>query len=132
MNLNLIGSCIGCLLAIAAALPGDVAQQAARDLTPPASAVTRGNLTISTVPGNVWVMVTDYQYTPRIPPTLDFSGWAEGLPVQAVVRDKHNSCIGRITNETGQLTFIFVEADPPMCNGATPGARQELATGGQG
>jgi len=103
-------------------------QQQAKDAEPIAVSdrtTQQANLTISTVPGNVWVKVNDYTYTERIPPTIDLSGWADDFPVQAVVRDAQGRCVGRITNETGQLRFIFVEADPPMCGGATPGPRQQ-------
>jgi hypothetical protein len=129
MNSNLVVAGIGSLLAILAILPGDAVRQLSSEVAPVAQAVERGNLTISTVPGNSWVMVRNYVYTPRFPPVLDLSGWND-LPVRIVVRDSLNTCIGRITNESGRLEFIFVEADPSMCNGSTPGARGEVVAGG--
>lgn len=124
MNSNLIASGIGALLAVSAIIPAPVdntsqpleanAQDASSDV------LTLGNLQISTVPGNQWIQVTDYAYTPRIPPAIDLTGYPTGMPLQAVVWDTNAQCVGRITDESGQLRFIFVEADIAMCGGNLP------------
>lgn len=126
MNSNLIGAGIGTLLALSAVVPtGNAPQPTAVGSNAASTTIKQGNLTISTVPGNPWVKVEDYHYTPRVPPAIDLSAWPQGLPVRAVVRDALGSCVGRITDESGQLQFIFVEADPPMCGGSLPGPRQQ-------
>ncbi|MGG6297828.1 hypothetical protein ACQ4M4_25830 [Leptolyngbya sp. AN02str] len=132
-NPRLISSLLGTVLTFGSVgvTAVQLQQQQAKDAEPIAVSdrtTQQANLTISTIPGNVWVKVNDYTYTERIPPQIDLSGWAEGFPVQAVVRDAQGRCIGRITNESGQLAFIFVEADPPMCGGAVPGPRQQVAS----
>ena len=123
MNNNLIAAGIGTLLSISAIVPAPIAESP--DLLPSAQSadegrVTVGNLQISTIPGNQWIQVTDYSYVPRIPPTLDLSGYPVNMPLQAVVWDRDGQCVGRVTDEAGQLHFIFVEADPAMCSGNLP------------
>lgn len=126
MNNHLIGAGIGTLLAVSAVIPtGNTPAPTAQPASVGSSEVRQGNLTVSTVPGNAWVRVEDYSYTPRVPPVIDLSAWPNGLPVRAVVRDSAGTCVGRITDESGQLQFIFVEADPPMCGGNLPGLRQQ-------
>lgn len=124
MNSNLITSAIGALLAISAIIPAPTADNLAN--TPAATQdasnalLTVGNLQISTIPGNQWVQITDYSYTPRIPPQIDLSGYPANMPLKAVVWDVNANCVGRITDESGQLQFIFVEADLQMCSGNLP------------
>ncbi len=121
MNLNLIGSGIGCLLAIAAALPSDVAQKAAADFAPPPP------IQVSLEPGNTYLKLNNYRYEPQKPPVFEVPAGVQ-LPQTIVVFDGSGTCIGRL--EAGQ-TFIFVDADRVQCVNV-PGPRVEVATGGQG
>lgn len=123
MNSNLITSGIGALLAVSALVPAPTANipnNATSAQETSSNLLTVGNLQISTVPGNAWIQVTDYSYTPRIPPALDLTGYPAGMPLQAVVWDRNANCVGRVTNETGQLQFLFVEVDVAMCGGNLP------------
>lgn len=127
MNANLIGSGIGALLTLAAIVPTNLMDSPSPQATASNQVDTtlqQGNLTISTIPGNAWVRVEDYSYVPRVPPRIDLAAWPQNVPLRAVVRDRNNTCIGRITDETGVLSFVFVEADLAMCTEPLPGPRQ--------
>jgi hypothetical protein len=133
MSGTLYGTAVGVLIAASAAFPLEAVLNGSQTQTKPLATinappvpeyVVQGSVVMSTNTGNPWIMLQNYSYQPQVAPVFSVDNLPTDRVFHAVVYDRNLTCVGLLTNKTGEYQFVFVEADYQMCQGPLPRPRE--------